>query len=566
MQMWVKVAAVIAALLSANIAAAQGTVWLQIEARPNETLASQRANDYATRLPDVSGFRLSSGWFAIALGPYSEDEARARLSQLRLSRAIPGDSFVSDGRNFRSRFYGAENTALVAPELSEPLEPLVPGEETVADARASERNLTREDREMVQIALRWESVYNSVIDSDFGAGTRRAMAAWQQLKRYEPTGVLTTLQRQELVDGYTSVLRDLDMRRMNDATAGIEIALPAGLVEFDRYEPPFAHYQPKTDAGVKVILISQSGDRDTLAAMFDILQTLEIVPLNGARELGRNEFTLTGTNEKIVSHTYARLDGDDVKGFTLIWPADDEKRRRLALSEMEATFISIPGAVLPDTVGDATQNIDLLAGLEIRRPERSRSGFYVDQNGGVLTTSEAVRQCTRITLNDETEADVAAEDTVLGLAYLRPRQTLAPISVARLASVEPRLLSDIAIAGYSYGGVLTAPSLTYGTLADVKGLDGDARVQRLDVAAQPGDAGGPVFDGSGAVMGMLLDRAGGTRQLPEGVNFAADAPVLAEFLSANGGTAFAADPGEPMAPEDLTLLAADMTVLVSCWN
>ncbi len=100
----------------------------------------------------------------------------------------------------------------------------------------------------------------------------------------------------------------------------------------------------------------------------------------------------------------------------------------------------------------------------------------------------------------------------------------------------------------------------------MKGLDGDIRVQRLEVASEPGDAGGPVFNGSGAVMGMLLDREDGARKLPGNVAFAADAPVLAEFLQANGLDAPAADGADEIAPEDLTLLAADMTVLVSCWN
>ena len=42
--------------------------------------------------------------------------------------------------------------------------------------------------------------------------------------------------------------------------------------------------------------------------------------------------------------------------------------------------------------------------------------------------------------------------------------------------------------------------------------------------------------------------------------------VIAEFLSNAGISAAAADAGAAMAPEDLTLLAADMTVLVNCWK
>jgi S1-C subfamily serine protease len=563
MTICVKAVTVVTALFWAQLALAQS--WVQVEARPNEAQALERAADYASRLADVNGFRLRSGWFAIALGPFSEAEALARLSQLRLTRAVPSDSFISDGSNFAGRFFGSENAALAAPAVTEPLPPLEPGEETLAEARAGERDLTRDDRELIQIALRWEGFYNSVIDASFGPGTRNAMAAWQQDRRYEPTGVLTTLQRRELVDGYRSVLSALDMTPETDTQAGIEIALPQGLVAFDRYEPPFVHYKSTTDEGVRVILISQTGDEATLTALYDIMQTLEIVPLNGPRDIGRGEFTLTGTNDNITSHTYAQLSGGSVKGFTLIWPAGDEKRFRLALSAMQNSFRAIDG-VLPDTAGTGTQDIDLLSGLDIRRPDRSRSGFFIDSAGSVLTTTEAVRQCARITLNDEAEAEIAAEDTSLGLALLRPRQSLSPLSVARLSANQPRLQSDVAVAGYTFGGVLSAPSLTFGTLADVKGLDGDTRIQRLEVVSEDGDTGGPVFDGSGAVMGMLLAPSDSARQLPGNVAFAADAPVLAEFLSQNGVNPAASDSTTGMAPEDLTLLAADLTVLVSCWN
>ncbi|MGI9393730.1 MAG: peptidoglycan-binding protein, partial [Boseongicola sp.] len=289
-------------------ASAQGTSWLQVEARPNEALALVRAGDYAARLPDVSGFRLSSGWYAVVLGPYSETEAAARLAQLRISRAIPSDSFLSDGGNFRARFFGSENLAAVTSEPLDSLPPLIPGEETQAEARAAERALTRDERELLQIALRWEGFYNSNIDASFGPGTRRAMSAWQESTRFEPTGILTTNQRRQLLEGYLNALEALNMTPVIENNAGIEINLPAGLVDFDRYQPPFAHFNSKTDDGVRLLLISQTGDAATLQALYDIMQTLEIVPLDGSRAFRRRDFTLTGANDTIVSHTYARLE------------------------------------------------------------------------------------------------------------------------------------------------------------------------------------------------------------------------------------------------------------------
>ena len=561
-----RLAALISFCFSATAALAQS--WVQVEAQPSEARALQRAEDYAGRLPDVNAFRTGSTWHVVALGPYDEVEAQQTLLQLRASRQIPADAFVSDGRSFGTQIFGAgDRQATLAPSTETPMPApvLTPGEETPAEARRSERQLTREDRQLLQIALRWEGFYNSAIDASFGPGTRRAMSAWQEANGFEATGILTTLQRRELTEGYLGVVRSLAMAPVIDTAAGIEIEMPSKLVARARNDAPFVHYEPTDGTGVKILLISQSGDEATMAALYDIMQTLTIVPLNGSRALRRNSFTLEGANDQIISHTFVKRAGEAIKGFTLVWPAGDEKRFRLALDAMQSSFVTTE-AVLPDTAGATAQNIDLISGLEIRRADRSRSGFFIDGAGGVLTTTEAVRQCARITLNDEADAVIAAEDASLGLALLRPSETLAPISVARLAISEPRLQSNVAIAGYSFGGILSAPSLTFGTVEDLKGLNGDTRVKRLSVSSEPGDAGGPVFDGAGAVLGMLLDTETGARQLPGDVAFAADAPVLAAFLSDNGVATNAADLTDDIAPEDLTLLAADLTVLVSCWN
>ncbi|MDA8585154.1 peptidoglycan-binding protein [Rhodobacteraceae bacterium] len=551
--------------LSFWTAAATAQSWVQIEAQPSEARVLERAGDYATRLDNVQAFRTGSNWHVVVLGPFDEPEAQQILRQLRAARQIPRDAFISDGRTFRSQVFGGVAATARNPNPDAPPIILEPGEETPAEARQGERSLTRDDRAQLQVALRWEGFYNSTIDASFGPGTRRAMAAWQSANGFEATGILTTLQRTALVEGYLSVLDSLALAPIIDANAGIEINLPTGLVAFDRYNAPFVNYSATTEDDVRVILISQTGDGNTLAALYDIMQTLEIVPLDGSRALRNNSFTLEGANDEIISHTFVRIAGNAIKGFALIWPAGDEKRFRLALDAMQATFRT-SDAVLPDSAGQTEQNIDLLSGLEIRRADRARSGFYIDGDGAVLTTLEAVGQCGRITLDDETDAVITAQDTGLGLALLTPTTALSPLSVAKLATAQPRLQADIAIAGYSFGGVLSAPTLTYGTLADLKGLNGDTRVQRLSVTSEPSDAGGPVFAGSGAVTGMLLNRENDGRRLPDDVAFAADASVLAAFLSENGVSISAIDLGADIAPEDLTLLAADMTVLVSCWN
>lgn len=559
---------------------AQQTAWVQIEAQPSLREGQDRARAYAGVFDNVSGFTAGRGWYAIALGPYTAEGAVATLETLKRENLIPQDSFISDGRSYRQQFWpiGANTldqppaqpqTPDVVADAPTIVTPPLPADETPRQARRSEALLTKDERKLLQTALQWEGFYSAAIDGAFGKGTRRSMAAYQESMGYEVTGVLTTQQRNKLIDSYNAVLAGIGMAPVRDAAAGIEINMPTALVEFARYEAPFVHYKPKGDSGVRVLLISQYGDQASLYGLYDIMQTLEIVPTQGPRERGKNSFELTGMNDSIVSYTYATHKKGMIKGFTVIWPAGDEKRRMRVIDEMKSSFAPFGDVALDDIMGqpDEDQRIDLLAGLEIRKPALSRSGFYVDAGGRVLTTSEAVQNCKRISLDETYDATVSFIDEGLGIALLTPAETLSPDTFAKFRTAIPRIKSEIAVAGYPYEGALGAATMTFGTLADIRGLHGEKELHRLALYAQDGDVGGPVLDMSGSVLGMLLPKvqANGQR-LPAEVSFAISAGAMGQVLAENGVTVSVSQPGGTLAPEDMTILGTDMTVLVSCWD
>ncbi|WP_460274628.1 serine protease [Celeribacter sp. ULVN23_4] len=554
--------------------------WIQIEAQPSLTEATEAARGYAGRLPNVVGFELPGRWNAIALGPYAtEAEAEAARRTLRAQGLIPGDSYLSDGAQYRQPFWpvGATLSTLPAADTSvteapatdvidAAMTPMELPDESPAEARASERDLTRTEREDLQVALKFAGVYSSGIDGAFGPGTRRAMSDWQAMNGYEITGVLTTRQRTEVLAAYRTVVDSLGLKPVTDDVAGISITLPMGMVAFDSYTPPFAKYKATDGSGVQVLLISQTGDEATLGGLYEIMQTLEIVPMDGPRSRSGNSFSLTGTNSQITSHTEAKLVNGTVKGWTLIWPTGDETRHQMALDAMKTSFATLDG-VLPDAYGDgAVQDIDLMAGLDIRRPEKAGSGFYVDDKGTVLTSADLVGSCAKITIDDGYEANVSATED--GMALLTPSEALAPLGVAKFDSHMPRLQSEVSVSGYAYAGRLDAPTLNYGLMAEHKGLSGEDDLLRLAMTTLPGEAGGPLLNSSGAVIGMLAAKdaipEAQARSLPEDVAFAYDMEKIAGFLSDNGVTVSASDSTTPDA--DLVSIGRDLTVLVSCWN
>ncbi|MFK7746348.1 MAG: serine protease [Roseobacter sp.] len=563
----------------------QDVVWLQIEAQPSLDGALDRAAIYAETLPDVRGFALAGGWYAITIGPYSAQDAQEVLRAYRAQGLIPPDSYIPRSSTFGDPFWPvaqdgsvtaqalatapvAANTPIIEQDASPPtvVENADVDPETPAQARRSESLLSRIEKQDLQIALQWAGFYNAAIDGAFGRGTRRSMAAWQTANGLEPTGILTTRQRAQLLGQYNAILDGLDMQLVRDLEAGIEVRLPTAKVSFDRYEPPFAQYNASADMQVRVLLISQTGDRDTLAGLYDILQTLTIVPLEGPRSLSRNSFTLVGRNNEFVSETEVRLEDGALKGFMLIWPAGDEPRRTRVLDEMRKSFVRRTGTIDPARGIAANQQVDLIAGLEVRTPLLSRSGFFVDDAGTVITTADAVENCTRITLDDLYDASLSGVDTTNGVAVLKPSEALSPPQVARFSPLPPRLQSEVAVAGYSFEGQLGAASLTFGKLADLKGLAGEAELNRLALAARPGDAGGPVFDANGNVFGMLLPRQIEGRQLPAEVSFALSSSAISGVLAQAGLSAQEGVLTASLAPEDITNRGVGMTVLVSCWE
>ncbi|WP_120499634.1 serine protease [Roseovarius sp. EL26] len=563
--------------------AQQGPSWIQIEAQPSLLKANERIRAYATQLQDLNGFALGNGWYGIALGPYDADDAQQILRRLRADRVIPGDSYIARSSDYQRQFWPVGSNALNQPVI-EPIpeigivtqlpdntaEIILPepqqADETPAQARVAEQRLTREDRAELQTALKWAGFYGGTVDAAFGRGTRGSMARWQEASGYDATGIMTTGQRAELLGQYYAVLEGLDLQPVQNTETGIEIELPLGVVELTKYDPPFAHYGPKGDIDARILLISQTGDRTTLSGLYDIMQTLEIVPGDGPRALNKDSFTLIGESAFAISHTQAWLKDGEIKGFTLIWPAGDEERRARLLGIMQDSFKRIDGILDPAAGYEEAQNIDLISGLKIRKPAFSRSGFYVNDSGTVLTSAEFSNGCSRLTIDNDYTAELVAHDAELGLATLRPTETLAPRAYAAFQQDVPRLQSDIAVAGYSYGGVLGAPTMTFGQLADVKGLNGETHINRLALAALEGDAGGPVLDAGGGVVGMLLPQLTTGKQLPKGVSFATDAQTVQAFLSNAGISAETTTKNGALPAEQLTDQASNITVLVSCWE
>ena len=111
-----------------------------------------------------------------------------------------------------------------------------------------------------------------------------------------------------------------------------------------------------------------------------------------------------------------------------------------------------------------------------------------------------------------------------------------------------------------------------GNVAALAGIDDDSRFIQISAQVQPGNSGGPLLDLSGSVIGVIssslnaikMMREGG--DVPQNVNFAIQAPIVVNFLSAKSVSPksdSSVTHGE-LPPADVAHLAKKITVQVYC--
>ncbi|NCZ65543.1 MAG: hypothetical protein EBY64_03805 [Rhodobacteraceae bacterium] len=576
--------------LVAGASAAQDMRWIQIEAQPSLLEAETRARIYAQEFPDTQAHSIGSGWYAITLGPLPEDEADLRMSQLRARAAIPRDSFLATGANYRQRIYPigpapaavtaaqtfeaeviqeeatqvsvVETAESAAPEQASPEQSITVPDETLSEARESEGLLSPDEKMDLQRYLQWAGYYNSTIDASFGRGTRRSMAAWQTDNGHEDTGVLTTAQREKLRAQYFAIFAGLGLETHRDLEAGISIDLPKEVVAFDAYAAPLAHFKSQdASSPAQIFLISAAGNRGDLAAIYGVLPTLSIVPMNIEKSLNKDRFVITGAGTSTRAFITASHKGGEIKGFGLIWPNQNEEQFDRLVAHMRKSFETFPGTLGP-SLSVAINDPETEFGVAIRKPAFVKSAVFVSDQGHAMTDTSNLENCSALTIGGTYDAEIIARSET-GAGLLSPKSEFNPISYAKLGNAV-RKGDKTFLSSYPYGGRLGLASVTQATVMETTDLSGNAEKFRLDFLAEPGDLGGAVLDQSGNLTGILVSRDDTGRVLPNNVNFAAATDALASMMQSAG---LRLRTGKTDRLDDVALIASAQNILtpIECW-
>ena len=233
------------------------------------------------------------------------------------------------------------------------------------------------------------------------------------------------------------------------------------------------------------------------------------------------------------------------------------------------------------------------------------SGFFIADDGRVLTNAHVVENCASISvaslsapapsvassgddslppwkLNWGNSTPGKAPSSAAGVSNAQLLGRDATNDLALLAtSLHPdavptwrftvRQGEEIAIYGFPLAGLLAnGGSITTGAVAALTGINQDSRELQITAPVQLGNSGGPVLDRSGNVIGIVvaklnaLNMAQITQDIPQNVNFAIKASVARDFLEAASPLPEARPATAPLATADLAARARQISVRVVC--
>ncbi len=202
------------------------------------------------------------------------------------------------------------------------------------------------------------------------------------------------------------------------------------------------------------------------------------------------------------------------------------------------------------------------------------SGFVISRQGHVVTNEHVAGKCVEVRAGPPGEphpkVEVVALDASNDLAILK--LPTAPALVATFRdSRAVRIGEGVVVFGFPLLGMISSQgSLTTGAISALAGLGDDSRALQISAPIQPGNSGGPLFDMSGNIIGVVSSKLSERYMLehfgsiPQNVNFAIKASIAQSFLDANRVEYARAPSGAELKPADIGERAQRVTLQIEC--
>lgn len=206
---------------------------------------------------------------------------------------------------------------------------------------------------------------------------------------------------------------------------------------------------------------------------------------------------------------------------------------------------------------------------------KSGTGFVVSANGHIVTNHHVIDGCSDLKGNLTGEAvmvlRVVSSDANNDLALLQAPSTATFKEFSRIRDRSIRSGDSVVAIGFPFHGLLTSDfTVTTGIVSSLSGMRNDSRFLQISAPVQPGNSGGPLFDTTGQIVGVVTGKLDGLRvavatgSIPENINFAIKTGALRDFLDNSVVPYQTAEPKGELKTTDIAGNARAYTMLISC--
>lgn len=359
----------------------------------------------------------------------------------------------------------------------------------MAAAQASFEALPETERRAIQTDLIWAGLFNGAASGSFGALTFRGINALKAKTGGAPDGVLKPAERRALAEQAQAARTAAGFQIVSDKPTGIRIGIPTRVLPKTSATP--AGGSRWQSVGDKVTLDLSAGPSEPLEALFDKAVSANVPGRKITYKLLRPDFFVI-TGETATGKFYRRLAAgpDGLRGFSIGYD-------KAMAGTIDKLVIAIAASFEPFPSGPAPAATPAIAApLQPPRPANERYGVAVAISDRLALTAPAVLSGCRSLRVAGRPAKARADLATDGLAVVE-------IDGAKLVAV-PAARSDATSLGESvvllaYGddaGKRMAQALTGAMVAA-----GDRPA--VSAPLQPGQAGSPVFDRQGRLLGLV---------------------------------------------------------------
>ena len=214
--------------------------------------------------------------------------------------------------------------------------------------------------------------------------------------------------------------------------------------------------------------------------------------------------------------------------------------------------------------------------LASRGPDATASGFVVSTDGAIVTNRHVVSGCRSVSVRTDSAPSAPAHVVALhaqeDLAVIRAAAPFPTVAAFRSgAHIRPG--DDVVAVGFPLAGLLAEePSVTTGAVNALAGIYNNRSLLQMSAPVQQGSSGGPLFDASGHVIGIVVTKlnarivAEEMGDLPQNVNFAIKAEIARVFLEEQGIAPQAAASITRLSNADVGDIGRRVTVMVECYR